>query len=146
MNRVVAQNTLQNFKCNVTEAENGNQAIQILKKEKFDIILMDIQMPELDGIETTKILRKKYLLTTPIIALTANAFKTEIEKCKSAGMNDYVTKPFSEEILLDILYKYTKLSKASGYKNKTTETSDSHLYDLGAIRTLSRGNEEFVKK
>lgn len=146
MNRVVAQNTLQNFKCNVTEAENGNQAIQILKKEKFDIILMDIQMPELDGIETTKILRKKYLLTTPVIALTANAFKTEIEKCKSAGMNDYVTKPFSEEILLDILYKYTKLSKASGYKNKTTETSDSHLYDLGAIRTLSRGNEEFVKK
>ncbi|MCJ7936265.1 MAG: PAS domain S-box protein [Chryseobacterium sp.] len=146
LNRVVAQNSLQHFKCSVTEAENGTEAIAVLKKEKFDIILMDIQMPELDGIETTKILRKEYQLTTPIIALTANAFKSEIENCKSAGMNDYISKPFSEEMLLEVLYKYTKHLIPSDGQNKVSEISADGLYDLSSIRALSRGDDEFIKK
>jgi CheY-like chemotaxis protein len=67
----------------------------------------------MDGIEATRIIRSKLKIYTPIIALTANAFKTEIEKCKKAGMNDYVTKPFEENILLETIAKnLTRNSKS----------------------------------
>jgi PAS domain S-box-containing protein len=144
MNRMVAQNSLSYFNCTVTEAENGLEALQLLKKEKFDIILMDIQMPELDGIETTKIIRKELKLTVPIIALTANAFKTEINKCKKAGMNDYVTKPFEELNLIETIAKHIL--------NKNTTTSDldnlsaKPLYNLSALRDMSKGDQNFVAK
>ncbi len=111
LNRMVAQNSLQYYNCKVTEAENGLIAIEILKNNTFDIILMDIQMPEMGGIEATEIIRNKLKLTTPIIALTANAFKTEIDKCRKAGMDDYVPKPFDEEILIETIAKHTTNKK-----------------------------------
>jgi PAS domain S-box-containing protein len=143
MNRMVAQNSLQYFNCKVTEAENGVEALEILKKQNFDIILMDIQMPEMDGIEATKIIRNEFKLSTPIIALTANAFKTEIEKCKEAGMNDYITKPFDETILIETIAKQV-------YKNpdilNTHATVSENLYNLNSLNNLSRGNHDFVLK
>lgn len=141
LNRLVAQNTLQNFKCIVTEAENGARALEILKEKSFDIILMDIQMPELDGIETTKILRKQYHVSTPIIALTANAFKTEVEKCRKAGMDSYITKPYSENELLETIYHYTK-----GKTEQEDTNEEAGIYNLQNLRLLSRGDESFVKK
>ncbi|OYU85549.1 MAG: hypothetical protein CFE24_01205 [Flavobacterium sp. BFFFF2] len=145
MNRMVAQHTLQYFNCKVTEAENGLEAIEILKKQAFDIILMDIQMPEMDGIEASKVIRKELKINTPIIAFTANAFKTEIKKCKNAGMNDYVTKPFDEAILIETIARLIS--------EKTTEDSNKHqkmenelLYNLNSLNNLSRGNHEFVQK
>ena len=148
LNRMVAQNSLQYYNCQVTEAENGLEAIKILKKEKFDIILMDIQMPEMGGIEATEIIRKELNLKTPIVALTANAFKTEIDKCKKAGMDDYVTKPFDEDILIETIAKHTinkKLSipKSSGLSD--TSPSDT-IYNLTSLHNISRGNEEFINK
>ncbi|MGL5113029.1 MAG: response regulator, partial [Flavobacterium sp.] len=143
MNRMVLQNSMQYFNCTVTEAENGLEAIEILKHRTFDIILMDIQMPEMDGIEATKILRNEFKLTTPIIALTANAFKSEIEKCKNAGMDDYVTKPFDEYLLIETIAKYTVNPKQTAVKIVNKETL---VYDLTKIQELSRGNELFVKK
>lgn len=140
LNRMVAQNSLQYFNCKITEAENGVEAIEILKKQKFDIILMDIQMPEMDGIEATKIIREELEIKTPIIALTANAFKTEIEKCKKAGMNDYITKPFEENTLLETISK--NLIKS---KNKNSNEEEK-LYDLTSLNSLSRGNSDFVNK
>jgi PAS domain S-box-containing protein len=145
MNRMVAQNSLQYYNCKVTEAENGREAIEILKNQKFDIILMDIQMPEMDGYETTKIIRDEFKLTTPIIALTANAFKAEIEKCNNAGMNDYVTKPFDEIVLLTTIAKYT-FNKESKNHSEIKPIKNTSLYNLNSLNNLSRGNTEFVKK
>jgi PAS domain S-box-containing protein len=145
MNRMVAQNSLQHYSCKVTEAENGVEALKILKKENFDIILMDIQMPEIDGIETTKIIRNKLKLNIPIVALTANAFKSEIEKCKKAGMNDYITKPFNETNLIETIAKHT--IKKGNKILKTAEITDNQkLYDLSSLNNLSRGNKKFVEK
>ncbi|WP_052248508.1 PAS domain-containing hybrid sensor histidine kinase/response regulator [Chryseobacterium taiwanense] len=141
INQLVAENSLVYFGCKVTKADNGNIAIDILRKEKFDIILMDIQMPELDGIETTNILRTEFALDTPIIALTANAFKTEIDKCMSVGMNDYITKPFNEEELLKIIYKYTKNSTIEAVHDGAPK-----LYNLSSIEALGRGDEDFIQK
>lgn len=145
MNRMVAQNSLQYYNCKVTEAENGVEALEILKRENFDIILMDIQMPEMDGIEATKVIRREFKLKTPIIALTANAFKSEIEKCKKAGMDDYVTKPFDETNLIETIAKHTIRKGTKIPKVKKIKTNQK-LYNLSSLNNLSRGNKEFVEK
>lgn len=138
LNRMVAQNVLQYHNCTVVEAENGFEAIDCLKKEQFDIILMDIQMPEMDGIEATIYIREELKLTTPIIALTANAFKSEIEKCKQAGMDDYLTKPFEEIALLNAIANFSKHIDTT----KPKEVS----YDLTTLINISKGNNQFVQK
>jgi len=143
LNQMVAENSLTYFGCQVTKADNGRIALEILSQQEFDIILMDIQMPELDGIETTKILRNELGRKIPIIALTANAFKTEIDNCISAGMNGYITKPFNEEDLLQIIYKYTRSEKIT---NTNLSDISEILYDLKYIKALSRGDDDFVKK
>lgn len=147
LNRMVAQNSLQYFNCKVTEAENGVEAITILNDQTFDIILMDIQMPEMGGIEATEIIRQELNLTTPIIALTANAFKTEINKCKKAGMDDYVTKPFDEDVLIETIAKHTINKKIYLPEPEfSAKSSTDKLYNLTALQNLSRGNDEFVVK
>lgn len=100
-NMVVATTVLKNFQIFPEEATNGLEAIAKLKAGKqYDIILMDIQMPEMDGLEATKIIREELKNDTPIIAITANAVKEELESYIDKGMNDYITKPFEEKTLL----------------------------------------------
>ncbi len=78
-----------------------------MTEEKFyDLILMDLQMPELDGLETTSIIRKRAGIQPVIIALTANARKEDMEDCLSIGMNDYISKPTSILNLIDIIKKW----------------------------------------
>ena len=147
LNRMVAQNSLQYYNCEVTEAENGLEAVEILKNKTFDIILMDIQMPIMGGIEAVLIIRNELNITTPIIALTANAFKTEIDKCKKAGMNDYVAKPFDEDILIETIAKYTVNKITSVAEPGFPETASiEKLYNLTTLQNLSRNNNEFVLK
>lgn len=96
----------------IYEAENGKIALEQYKEILPDIILMDVHMPELDGIETTKQIREIETKTgrhTPILALTAGAFREEKEKCFLAGMDDFLTKPFEPEKAKEIFKKYIKL-------------------------------------
>lgn len=148
INRLVANNTFKYHKCIVEEAENGLEAIEKLRSKKFDIILMDIQMPEMDGLEATQIIRNDLKIQTPIIALTANAFKTEIEKCKIIGMNDYVTKPFEENTLLKIISKYVNKNSSllSGPEKNIKSENDDLLYDLSSLKAMSHGDKAFIKK
>ncbi|MGA2915254.1 MAG: response regulator [Sedimentisphaerales bacterium] len=85
--------------------ENGQQAVQKAMTEKFDVILMDIQMPEMNGYDATQQLRKKGVIL-PIIAQTACAMKGDDEKCLAAGCSDYISKPIDKKKLVDILAKY----------------------------------------
>ena len=107
INRLIAQKSLRNYNCKITEVNNGVEAVKILKIQNFDIILMDIFMPEMDGVEATEIIRNELKITTPIVAFTANAFKSEIEKFIEIGMNAYVLKPFDETILIETIAKHT---------------------------------------
>ena len=130
-NRLVAGNTLNHFNCIVTEAVNGQEAINILKTgKKFDVILMDLQMPIMDGFESTTIIRNELKINTPIIALTANAFKSELEQCINLGMNDCVTKPFEEEKLINSIYKLTKFNVEAINTNQTIVQNNEKLYNL----------------
>jgi len=86
----------------VVSAENGYRAIEIVERECFDLILMDIQMPGLDGFATTTELRRRMndSVATPIIALTANVMSDRVEAFQNAGMDDYLAKPFQRSALL----------------------------------------------
>ena len=97
INRLIVRKMLELSGCIVEEAENGNIAINKVINQKFDLILMDIQMPEMDGIEATKIIRTGLNLSTPILALTANSFQHDIDKYFDIGMNDFIIKPFEED-------------------------------------------------
>ncbi len=92
----------------VTAASNGRQALEtfINSPDTFDIILMDIQMPVMDGYEACRCIRQKGFQDTPIIAMTANAMKGDRELCLEAGMNDYITKPIKREIVFRVLEKW----------------------------------------
>src|SRR5690606_8460671 len=97
-----AQSILEEWKFKVDVAYNGREAVDMAHAKDYDIILMDIQMPELSGIDATQIIRKspdKKKASIPIVALTANALKGDAEKYLNAGMNDYISKPFEEEKL-----------------------------------------------
>ena len=91
----------------VTIANNGKEAIEAIHKNNYDAVLMDIQMPEMDGYTAAKEIRKnKKFDNLPVIAMTAHALKTDEEKCMKAGMNSYVSKPINQNILFEILSKY----------------------------------------
>jgi len=97
VNQFVAQELLESWKAEVTIASMGQEALDILKQVQFDIVLMDIQMPDMDGFETTKRIRTDLDIsseTLPVIALTASALREQRDRAYAAGMNDFVMKPF----------------------------------------------------
>ena len=105
-NRMLAATFLANANMVVTEAPNGQAAIELARRQAFDLVLMDVQMPIKNGYEATTVLREELGLSVPIIALTANAINGEREKCLAAGMNDYLTKPFQEFSLVKMVYEW----------------------------------------
>ncbi len=109
LNQDLMRQLLTSWELNFTIAENGKTAIDYLKKEPFNLVLMDIQMPEMDGYTTTKKIRADLKLQTPIVALTAHALAGERERCLSAGMNEYFPKPIREEQLRTLISRFVKL-------------------------------------
>ena len=104
INQKLATRILQKMGHTVTIAENGREALQILENARFDIILMDVQMPEMDGFEATSSIREKERITgghIPIVAMTAHAMSGDREKCLAAGMDGYVSKPINTQELVE---------------------------------------------
>ncbi len=153
MNQFYATSILDKLKVNTRIANNGQEAIDLLKKETYDVVLMDLQMPVMGGIEATRIARSDLKIKTPIIALTANALKGNSEMCLEAGMDDFLSKPFYESDLVVILQKHLnhlKLkSKKPDYLQKeevpSNETNNT-LYDLTQLEIIASGNKDFVAK
>jgi signal transduction histidine kinase/ActR/RegA family two-component response regulator len=94
----------------VEVANNGREAVEKLTAgpDNFNLVFMDIQMPEIDGIEATKIIRDKGFERVPIVAMTAHAMKDVREKCLEAGMNDYISKPIRKEVIFEMIKKWAK--------------------------------------
>ena len=112
-NLMVVQDDLNYYLKNTTIyiAENGIEAIEAFKKNELDIILMDMHMPKMDGCEATKnirIIEQQNNTRIPIIAMTANIIKSEIDKCISSGMDDYIPKPYKVDILITKIHKWIK--------------------------------------
>lgn len=105
MNVLVLSKLLEQFGIMADVASNGLEALQKLEKKNYDLIFMDIHMPEMDGIEATQKLRHKNL-KMPVIALSANITKKSKDEALSSGMQDYITKPFTRDAILDLLSRY----------------------------------------
>lgn len=123
INRLYASSILKNMNCRFEIAENGYVAIEKLKTHAYDLVLMDIQMPVMDGYEATRAIRStEAIAKTPIIALTANASHTERAKCLAIGMNDCVSKPFTPHELFTVLNQFVKPAKKAKGKKSAFET------------------------
>jgi len=107
INREVARELLTLAGLEVTEAVNGYAALDAIAAQKFDAVLMDVQMPELDGVETVKAIRaQEHLKSLPVIAMTAHAMLGDRERFLDCGMSDYIAKPIDEEQLLAVLARW----------------------------------------
>jgi CheY-like chemotaxis protein len=108
---------LKDIGCEVRLAENGREAVTAVSRRRFDVVLMDCQMPEMDGFEATRAIRKREAARkgapqrVPIVALTANALGGDRARCLAAGMDEYLAKPFKKEQLWSALAKWVKPSK-----------------------------------
>jgi PAS domain S-box-containing protein len=107
-NRFVAEALLLNLQCPATIVDNGEDALRLMSQEQFDLILMDCQMPGMDGYQTTRRLRAMLPHRIPIIAMTANAMADDRPRCLEAGMDDFLPKPFGRAALHDILCKWLR--------------------------------------
>jgi CheY-like chemotaxis protein len=160
VNQLLAKSILQYWGLESKVATTGNEVLNLINKEEFDVILMDIQMPEKSGIEATREIRnlldpkKKNI---PIIALTANALKGEEQKYRAVGMDDFLTKPFKAKELEDVILRVIKNEGLFGRNlnapaNTTNinspeatniETAEK-LYDLKSVHDIARGSDDFV--
>ncbi len=99
LNQLLMKTLLDDYGFECDFAGNGKVAIDKLKNNSYDIILMDLQMPEMNGFEAAEYIRNNLNSKMPIIALTADVTTADLRKCKAAGMNDYVSKPVDEKLL-----------------------------------------------
>lgn len=152
MNRFIACRSLEFLGFDITEAENGLIAVNAVKETDFDLILMDIQMPEMNGLEATQVIRNELNSTIPIIALTANAFRHDIDLYLNQGMNDFITKPYDEQ---DLFFKIEHALTLHVSKELSQEPLPSYpsqevrevaqLYDLTPLENMARGDAQFIQ-
>ena len=142
MNTLLASAIIQGTGAKVTEADNGMDAVQLLRNRLFDLVLMDLHLPVMDGFETTKYIRKNISQTIPVIAITANVVNGEEERCLEAGMNGFISKPYTEKDLLDKIA--TCIPFKNGIAEKVTATTTAvqapALYSLSFLEDVSKGN------
>lgn len=133
LNRILLESIFKETNFNVQFAENGLKGIELVKKNNFDLILMDLQMPFLDGYDATKIIRNELKLEMPIIALTAHSLIREKQICLDLGMTDYLSKPFKR---IELLSKIANLLKIE----------NNVLFSLEGLDEYTGNNEEFKKQ
>lgn len=133
MNQLLIESILEKFETNAVIAENGHEVLKYLATNKPDLILMDVQMPGMDGIKATKKIREKYGNELPIVAMTAHVLEQEKQNCLQAGMNKYLTKPINEAALI------SSLNELIGKKDATSKVVTPFK------KTVDFNNIEYLK-
>lgn len=137
MNRFVVRTILNRHRVQLVEAKDGSEAMQLLNKAAFDLVLMDVHMPVMDGLEATRLIRAGKTPKLPIIGLTANALRAELDKCTEAGMNAVLTKPFVEEDLLRSMVALVPGPVVRGVQERWC--------DLSKLQAIAQGDEDFLQ-
>jgi len=135
LNRFLAVTILKKWNANIHIAVNGEEAVKAVSSLDIDIVLMDIQMPVMDGVAAAIAIRSELKSNVPIIALTANALESEKEKCWQAGMNEYITKPYNPEFLREKIIFLTE-------HNSKSEEQNSENISLDNLHTLMNGSKD----
>lgn len=155
LNQHLARHMMEAWGFEVDIAVNGREALVLVQQKSYDLVLMDIQMPEMDGMEATRHIRKltdAIKAAIPIIALTANALKGDRERFLAAGMNDYLPKPFNEPNLFSIIAHNLTNMITTTVKEPLQEAifpatePAVKLYNLTMIYGIAGGDESFVKR
>jgi signal transduction histidine kinase/CheY-like chemotaxis protein len=148
VNKLLLRHLFKNWKVKYDLASNGMQAIEKLKNKHYSIILMDIQMPEMDGYTAALEIRGNLGLKTPIIAMTAHALQGEREKCLGYGMNDYISKPVHELQLYKLIVRYTgvnPISESLAFPTYPVSQKEFEHIDLAYMTEVSNGNVEYER-
>lgn len=146
-NQLLASSLLEKYGIIIEIAGNGNQALETLREKEFDFILMDLQMPILDGISTTIEIRKQLGLSTPVIACSAHAMSSERRKCLESGMNDYISKPYTEMTVVQSLLNFVSRdnileSQVDGHK----QTDQNASQDGFQMNGKSERSQDWLEK
>ena len=153
VNQLIAKHILKGWGHTVSVAENGKEVLKLLQRNNYDLILMDIHMPEMNGVVTTRLIRKlsnHKKANIPIIAVTAAAFKDETERYLEAGMNEFIIKPYTEEKLYEVIKRVLKMDQPN--KNIPEDggipeaKSGEKLYDLAALKEFGEDDQNFIKE
>jgi CheY-like chemotaxis protein/HPt (histidine-containing phosphotransfer) domain-containing protein len=153
INQEVAVGMIESLECQVDVVSTGLQAVEALERCSYDVVLMDCQMPEMGGLEATRVIREREALSsishpavhTPIIALTAHALPSDREQCLAAGMDDYLSKPFTLEAIHATLARWLSHQPAAASASAKDEGREATRPDsidhkvLGTLRSLRRG-------
>lgn len=158
-NQQVALGILKKFGLTADAVANGSEAIKALESIPYDLVFMDVQMPEMDGLEATRIIRNSHsnvpIREIPIIAMTAHALQGDREDCLEAGMNDFVPKPISPDMLIRVLQKWlpkknvvqNPTAKSDDHKDgKETEHKTSVVFDYSGVMKRLMDDEELVEE
>lgn len=141
MNQKLAQIMLHNNGFRTAIANNGLEALELLKQQNFDVILMDIQMPLMDGCQAARAIRKELQINTPIIAMTAYALDSEREQCIREGMSDYLAKPFTET---DLLQKVASWLPEDSMEDAAAPAKS--LISFAFLKQQTGNNIEFIEE
>jgi PAS domain S-box-containing protein len=144
LNQLLMRTLLQEAGFELDIASNGKIAVEKLKEKTFDLVLMDLQMPEMNGFAATEHIRKKLKLDLPIIALTADVTTVDLQRCKELGMNDYISKPIDDKLLFKKINKYLNFEqKQSAMENTNTQSSEK-VTNLEFLRQLTKNNPDMI--
>lgn len=150
LNQLLAVKVFRKWEKEIDIADNGKIAIEKITNNDYDIILMDIQMPEMDGNEVTRFIRTKMgeKSIIPIIALTAHATAEEEKRCLQNGMNDYLSKPYDFNVLLEKLYVNLTKNKGNSILSAeivTQEITTEKLVNFKYLKDFADGDDNFIK-
>ncbi len=156
-NQMVVQSMVEDWGFEIDIVENGQEVLDKMKTTRYDVVLMDIQMPVMDGVEATKQIRtgfKKPVCETPIIAITANAYSEDHRKYIEVGMNDTISKPFKSQVLFHKIANSLGMANANFYHSNERfhdndvllVSRDENLFDLSVLKGISKGSKETVDK
>jgi PAS domain S-box-containing protein len=146
LNQLLMRTLLDDFGFQSDFASNGKIALQKLHDKHFDIVLMDLQMPEMNGFEATEYIRKTMNSKIPIVALTADVTTVDLEKCKRVGMNDYLSKPIDERLLYSKIVKLVKkplLEKHIEQKDEVKTKKYSYI-NLSRLHNLTKSKPKLM--
>ena len=148
LNQLLIKTILDDFGFDAEIANNGKIAVEKLKNNHYDIILMDLQMPEMNGFEATDYIRNTMKSSIPIMALTADVTTVDVEKCKEAGMNDYIAKPIDETLLYSKIITLIKNAVKTSTEKIIQEIAIEKVrcINLESLQDRSKSNPKYLKE
>jgi CheY-like chemotaxis protein len=144
LNQLLMRTLLDDFGFDCDIADNGLIAIEKLKTKSYDIVLMDLQMPEMNGFEATEYIRKTLKITIPIIALTADVTTVDLAKCRSVGMNDYIAKPVDDRLLYSKIVGLAKKQMTGNELVGEATANTTKITDMGYLNKCTKNNSALM--